>query len=52
MSAKKKLYRWIDIRKLNNFQLSKNENAIDFLKSNPSYIHWYGLSSITLHDYQ
>jgi hypothetical protein len=39
-----KLLSWIPINKLKNVGLSKNPNAIDFLKKNPEMIKWNMLS--------
>ena len=39
-----KLLDWIDINKLDLEFLSKNQNAIGFLKQNPDLINWYYLS--------
>jgi len=40
-----KLKKWIDINKINLYNLSENLNAIDYLKQNKEKIKWNHLSS-------
>jgi len=44
MYQPKPLYKpldWVNINKLNWYELSKNPNAIQFLEQNPDKINWY-----------